>query len=222
MPHWNSHSRDMIENIRRFYANSMLGRFGFSIIFSFPNTHTSTLPDADKQTAINVFLGIDSDNNHPRPHLIPKGHSYAQWFDPKNLEQPFQLDDCERCLGEFAQNTGEFWTEYYRPLLFTSLGKHFAYRMNSTLRLPGFVVMGPFYVTSPCSDFSASNSKSTKELDQSPFQPRVNQITAPHPPRSLKHYHINTLGANAIFEQNYGRGTTLDWRKSYFLLSQSQ
>ena len=25
MPHWNSHSRDMIENIRRFYANSMLG-----------------------------------------------------------------------------------------------------------------------------------------------------------------------------------------------------
>ena len=26
MPHWNSHSRDMIENIRRFYANSMLGK----------------------------------------------------------------------------------------------------------------------------------------------------------------------------------------------------
>lgn len=25
MPHWNSHSRDIIENIRRFYANSLLG-----------------------------------------------------------------------------------------------------------------------------------------------------------------------------------------------------
>lgn len=24
-PHWNSHSRDMIENIRRFYTNSLLG-----------------------------------------------------------------------------------------------------------------------------------------------------------------------------------------------------
>ncbi len=27
MPHWNSHSRDMIENLRRFYANSVLGKF---------------------------------------------------------------------------------------------------------------------------------------------------------------------------------------------------
>lgn len=25
MPHWNSHSRDIIENFRRFYANSLLG-----------------------------------------------------------------------------------------------------------------------------------------------------------------------------------------------------
>jgi hypothetical protein len=25
MPHWNSHSRDIIENIRRFYTNSLLG-----------------------------------------------------------------------------------------------------------------------------------------------------------------------------------------------------
>jgi len=25
LPHWNSHSRDIIENIRRFYTNSLLG-----------------------------------------------------------------------------------------------------------------------------------------------------------------------------------------------------
>jgi hypothetical protein len=30
VPHWNSHSRDMIENIRRFYANSMLGTQPFA------------------------------------------------------------------------------------------------------------------------------------------------------------------------------------------------
>lgn len=29
MPHWNSHSRDIIENIRRFYTNSLLGWFSF-------------------------------------------------------------------------------------------------------------------------------------------------------------------------------------------------
>lgn len=28
MPHWNSHSRDIIENLRRFYANSLLGEDG--------------------------------------------------------------------------------------------------------------------------------------------------------------------------------------------------
>ena len=27
MPHWNSHSRDIIENIRRFYTNSLLGPY---------------------------------------------------------------------------------------------------------------------------------------------------------------------------------------------------
>lgn len=32
MPHWNSHSRDIIENIRRFYANSLLGTPHFLVI----------------------------------------------------------------------------------------------------------------------------------------------------------------------------------------------
>jgi hypothetical protein len=27
IPHWDSHSRDIIENLRRFYANSLLGKF---------------------------------------------------------------------------------------------------------------------------------------------------------------------------------------------------
>jgi hypothetical protein len=35
---WSSHSRDLLENIRRFYNNSML--------------------DADKQAAINLFVSI--------------------------------------------------------------------------------------------------------------------------------------------------------------------
>jgi phosphatidylinositol 3,5-bisphosphate 5-phosphatase len=32
IPHWNSHSRDIIENFRRFYTNSLLGMFTSSII----------------------------------------------------------------------------------------------------------------------------------------------------------------------------------------------
>ncbi|KAJ2920989.1 hypothetical protein H1R20_g16104, partial [Candolleomyces eurysporus] len=96
MPHWNSHSRDIIENVRRFYTNALL--------------------DADKQTAINLFLGVQSERTIANP-----------------------------------PNKGDFWVEYYRPLLFTSLGKHFAYSMNSTLKLPG---------------------KTVKDINQSPFEPR--------------------------------------------------
>lgn len=31
MPHWNSHSRDIIENFRRFYTNSLLGRLWYNV-----------------------------------------------------------------------------------------------------------------------------------------------------------------------------------------------
>lgn len=31
MPHWNSHSRDIIENFRRFYTNSLLGGLWYNV-----------------------------------------------------------------------------------------------------------------------------------------------------------------------------------------------
>ncbi|KAK7035778.1 Polyphosphoinositide phosphatase [Favolaschia claudopus] len=126
MPHWNSHSRDIIENIRRFYTNSLL--------------------DADKQTAINLFLGVQSE----RPTLHPPVRGgYQKWFHEEHLRPPYALIDCDRGLRNFVQNKSDFWVEYYRPLLFTSLGKHFAYSMNSTLKLPG---------------------KTAKDINHSPFE----------------------------------------------------
>ncbi|GBE87131.1 Polyphosphoinositide phosphatase [Sparassis crispa] len=114
MPHWNSHSRDIIENLRRFYANSLL--------------------DADKQTSINLFLGVQSERMTPRP---PQRGKYQQWFRDEHLEPAYVLEDCERGIQRYVNTRGDYWIEYYRPLLFTSLGKHFAFSMNSTLKLPG-------------------------------------------------------------------------------------
>ncbi|KAF9006928.1 SacI homology domain-containing protein [Cyathus striatus] len=116
MPHWNSHSRDIIENIRRFYTNSLL--------------------DADKQTAINLFLGVQSEKTVTQP---PVRGGYQKWFNEEHLKPAYALEECDRSLREFVLQKGDFWIEYYRPLLFTSLGKHFAYAMNSTLKLPGYV-----------------------------------------------------------------------------------
>ncbi|KXN84893.1 Polyphosphoinositide phosphatase [Leucoagaricus sp. SymC.cos] len=126
MPHWNSHSRDIIENIRRFYTNSLL--------------------DADKQVAINLFLGVNSERSHSLP---PVRGGYQNWYHPEYLEPPYVTEESEKALEDFVSVRGDFWVEYYRPLLFTSLGKHFAYSMNSTLKLPG---------------------KTAGDVDKSPFQ----------------------------------------------------
>lgn len=115
MPHWNSHSRDIIENLRRFYANSLL--------------------DADKQAAINLFLGIYPERVVAR---LPQRGNYKKWFGEEHLEPAYALEDCERGINQFVNTRGDYWMEYYKPLLFTSLGKHFAFSMNSTLKLPGY------------------------------------------------------------------------------------
>ncbi|TFK69821.1 hypothetical protein BDN72DRAFT_944042 [Pluteus cervinus] len=126
MPHWNSHSRDIIENIRRFYTNSLL--------------------DADRQTAINLFLGVPEG---PKKIVAARG-GYQRWFHQEHLKPPYVLSECSQRLEDFVQEKGDFWIEYYRPLLYTSLAKHFAYSMNSTSKLHG---------------------KTVKDADQSPFEP---------------------------------------------------
>ncbi|KAH9834386.1 SacI homology domain-containing protein [Rhodofomes roseus] len=136
MPHWNSHSRDIIENLRRFYANSLL--------------------DADKQAAINLFLGINPERAVARP---PQRGKYQKWFKEEHLETAYVLEDCERGINQFINTRGDFWIEYYKPLLFTSLGKHFAFSMNSTLKLPG---------------------KTARDINHSPFLPHHNTSSHHH------------------------------------------
>jgi phosphatidylinositol 3,5-bisphosphate 5-phosphatase len=94
----------------------------------------SCLLDADKQTAINLFLGVRSERPITQP---PQRGGYRDWFDEKHLRPAYVVDECESGMQSFVQTKGDFWIEYYRPLLFTALGKHFAYSMNSTLKLPG-------------------------------------------------------------------------------------
>ncbi|KAG9103896.1 phosphatidylinositol-3,5-bisphosphate 5-phosphatase [Ceratobasidium sp. 370] len=130
MPHWNSHSRDVIENMRRFYHSSVL--------------------DADKQAAIDVFLGVHNDTKLGPP---PERRTYQQWFHPENLEPIFVPENCASALCDFAERA-EFWDEYYRPKLFTSLQKHFAYSMYSSSKLAG-------------------DKKAASEAEGSPFIPRI-------------------------------------------------
>ncbi|EJD51558.1 hypothetical protein AURDEDRAFT_181831 [Auricularia subglabra TFB-10046 SS5] len=157
MPHWNSHSRDIIENLRRFYANSML--------------------DADKQAAMDVFLGLHNQVQARRYPPAKRG-GYERWYTPAHLLVAFEMADCERKLQTFVDREADVWAEYYRPNSFTVLGKHFAFGMNSTSKL---------------------FAKTPADMGASPFMPRevqprlmdgvrrlIGQSPAPSPVAKLK------------------------------------
>ncbi|PPQ73912.1 hypothetical protein CVT26_006660 [Gymnopilus dilepis] len=164
MPHWNSHSRDIIENIRRFYTNSLL--------------------DADKQTAINLFLGVQNERAIVHP---PVRGGYQKWYHAEHLKPAYVLDECSEALREFVCQRGDYWVEYYRPLLFTSLGKHFAYSMNSTLKLPG---------------------KTAKDMNQSPFQPHGYRHHADPHSRVVQGVR-RWIGAHPLHQQKKIRGKSI-------------
>ncbi|KAH0579741.1 hypothetical protein H2248_002578 [Termitomyces sp. 'cryptogamus'] len=166
MPHWNSHSRDIIENIRRFYTNSLL--------------------DADKQTAINLFLGVAGERTITHP---PVRGGYRKWFDEEHLKPAYVLHECDAALKEFVKCRGDFWVEYYRPLLFTSLGKHFAYSMNSTLKLPG---------------------KTAKDMNHSPFEPHGRRNRPQHP-RGVVQGMRQWMSASPNAQANKPSGNTALW-----------
>jgi phosphatidylinositol 3,5-bisphosphate 5-phosphatase len=90
--------------------------------------------DADKQAAINLFLGVH--NERAVVHPIKRG-GYRQWFNIKHFSSfSRDTDQSMQRLLEFSCTHGDFWTEYYQPLMFTRLKDYYAYTMNSSAKLP--------------------------------------------------------------------------------------
>ncbi|KAF2861772.1 hypothetical protein K470DRAFT_204125, partial [Piedraia hortae CBS 480.64] len=117
---WQGHSRDMFESFKRYYHNSFL--------------------DAQRQEAINLFLGnyiftpggpmlwdlatdLPLHQTHPRERGVAR-RSYIHWFTPEHLRP--------RELGTRHGEANDcYWVEYYRPRIVSSLEKTFAYKLNS-------------------------------------------------------------------------------------------
>ncbi|GAA6001890.1 hypothetical protein JCM10207_002366 [Rhodosporidiobolus poonsookiae] len=128
---WQSRSRDTIENLKRLYANS----------FS----------DADKQAAIDLFLGIT-------PPLAPAASfewippaprtSYQHWFTPSHLtaldlppdeiaDRLQKTVDAELALADESGEDGEmvrWWSRYYRTRNWSTFAKMHPFKMDSTLK----------------------------------------------------------------------------------------
>ena len=118
---WSSHSRDLLENVRRYYTNSLL--------------------DADKQAAMDLFLGVTGEvRSKPAKRL-----HYQQWFDPANLEKPqsapSQITSFDKEKGESGDIEEitdaptppyDIWTDYYKPHLLSQFQRLYTFTMNST------------------------------------------------------------------------------------------
>ncbi|KAK9234779.1 SacI homology domain-containing protein [Lipomyces kononenkoae] len=154
---WTSHSRDLIESIRRYYSNSFV--------------------DNQRQEAINLFLGNyvfetgqpmlwDLSTDYYLHHGIPTGkkpprRSYRRWWISNHIQKSFAQREMGNYEKAIATNsiTGpkltsgyfdNYWMEYYKPKLLSSLSKVLQYNMNSTLRyLPSVVVGNGKYNLSP-------------------------------------------------------------------------
>lgn len=152
---WSSGSRDVLESVKRYYHNSFL--------------------DGQRQEAYNLFLGnyvfvqgqpmlwdltTDYYLHHasPRKWLGNVKRNYVQWYDPAYLEQQnLSLVKKHDYLSKNTTNRHleSYWHEYYKPVSLSSFQKMFAFRMNSTLR------------------FIPPKSLSDKQMDLSPFRPRI-------------------------------------------------
>ncbi|ODV86819.1 hypothetical protein CANARDRAFT_178967, partial [[Candida] arabinofermentans NRRL YB-2248] len=152
---WTSHSRDMIESLRRFYSNSFI--------------------DAQRQEAINLFLGnyvyekgipmlwdLNTDyylHNNFSGVLLNYKPSYTHWFSDCYLkhesEQLIKLledkkDSRRKLLEDLVIEKIEpypgcfdnYWNIRYTPRELSTFGGLFEYNMNSTARFNGDIQGG--------------------------------------------------------------------------------
>lgn len=139
---WSSHSRDMIESIKRFYSNSFV--------------------DAQRQDAINLFLGhyvwkkgypaLWEMNTDIYLHNEYVSHgpqrSYTHWWNNYHIvsisdllkkeiidmNKDVSLQDVMRNIRGYPGAFDNYWNEYYLPRSLTWMPDLFAYNMNSTRR----------------------------------------------------------------------------------------
>eukprot|EP00834_Sanchytrium_tribonematis_P006839 NODE_546_length_6213_cov_1.440301.p1 type:complete len:760 gc:universal NODE_546_length_6213_cov_1.440301:3536-1257(-) len=115
---WQTHSRDVIESIKRYYSNSFT--------------------DVDKQNSINLFLG----------YFIPRFQSYNLWDMPSDKSLHYKFFENQKLYkrasfnivetsGEkiIRFNTNRQFVAFYKSARFSSLDKQFLFNQMSTSKI---------------------------------------------------------------------------------------
>lgn len=186
---WTSHSRDMIESIKRFYSNSFI--------------------DAQRQEAINLFLGnfvwekglpmlwdLNTDYYLHHDFLgtnLKLKPSYTHWYTDSNLvdlnksiikflekNNPVELER-DWIIQKYQAYPGfyeNYFIELYIPRLYSSLNEVFEYNMNSTLRYMGESQVNSKDQSSPGPKVNEEELRDINNLNYltSPFETRKPQL----------------------------------------------
>ncbi|KDN48439.1 hypothetical protein K437DRAFT_290418 [Tilletiaria anomala UBC 951] len=166
---WSSHSRDMLEGIKRYYANSFV--------------------DAEKQAAINLFLGVDAEMPETNRLVNVNNPRYQKWFIPQHLGPHDTVSERIQRLLEVVNSDKGFWAEYYRPRLFTDMARHHAYKMTAVHQ---HHPMTPMHQTNHI-PISPSSIQQTQVIVTSPF---VNKYA----PAAIGRH--NQSSSSGLFEEN--------------------
>jgi len=147
---WTSQGNDIMQTLSRYYSN--------------------TFSDADKQNAINLFLGVfipkesrvpiweqqtDQHLHRGNPFNLKMAPSYTQWWDANMLRYlPLPYDEviksCSSIVSVAAKDTVvDGYYEYYRPFEFSIISDLFAFTVSHSTRdfMPNFTTdFSPFAV----------------------------------------------------------------------------
>lgn len=132
---WTSQGNDIMQTLSRYYSN--------------------TFSDAEKQNAINLFLGlfIPDENKpqiweytsdyyfHHKPIDFSKGNSLSQWWDTDILKcLPYAYNDLAKACSEIIrihQKDAEMidaYSDYHKPYELSILSEVFAYKISNSIR----------------------------------------------------------------------------------------
>ncbi|PWN36032.1 uncharacterized protein FA14DRAFT_160937 [Meira miltonrushii] len=148
---WSSHSRDMLEGLKRYYSNSFV--------------------DAEKQAAINLFLGVENDAPEFRPINPKQRRHYQKWYTPSHLEERKDVVAKQMRMQNIVESASNFWAEYYRPSLFTDLMRHHAFKMTAIHQQFASSPMLPKALSPPLIPSSPSSVRSASIATSSPGKP---------------------------------------------------
>lgn len=199
---WSSHSRDMLESIRRFYNNSFL--------------------DAQRQEAINLFLGYfdvsadsgtqrdgkelnlwDLENDERLHHdlgatLQPRPH-YRRWFRAKMVadcgKHELDASAVQNRSDRLTLADSRYWDEYYKPKVLSTVNKIFAYGINST-------ALFSRRISAPAESSAAQDRLLEFDVDPSPFTVRV---SASHNEEQIARNAVDACGGTQAASDSPGK-----------------